>query len=366
MSHTIRRNTRARIACCVLLLATAGLLNGLVGCTRGSTPAADAKAPLGNASFRMKWVTYGNYAGDVAGEKWGIWKKRGLDVKVQQGGPGIHVPQLVAAGTDQFGSTGPDELAIAINQGLPLVAIAAEMQITPVSYLVHPDSNIRTPEDFVGKRYQVIPSHNSYYEYLILCKKRHLDRSRITEVTSKSLFQLWRARQVDVAVAYNNLAVAYCKRHNVPLRLLRSMDFGIRNYGNVLFTTRKYAQEHPEAVKAFIQGFFEAWAAAWADPARAIEVVKEYDPATVVSQEIDIANMLRPYVERRDGRHGWMETARWKEQLDTFFEAGIIDKRLEPEDVFTNRFCEEIYGKPSVEKPLSPLELPPHEQTGKT
>jgi NitT/TauT family transport system substrate-binding protein len=325
------------------------------------TEGADQVPDLGKASFRMKWVPYGNYAGDLVGEKWGIWKKHGLDVKVNSGGPGIITTQMVASGSDEFGSTGPDELAIAIAKGLPLVAIAAEMQITPIGYFVHPDSGIHSPADFAGKRFRVIPGHNSFYEYQILMKKFGIDRSTVTEVVNKSAYQLWLAHKVDIDPSYNNLASTHCDHRNIPYRLIRSIDFGVTNYGNILFTTKKMAQENPEAVKVFIKGFFEAWHATWADPGRAIDTIMKYDPSLKKEEEMEIAMEVRPYMERTDGRWGWMEYDRWKEQLDTFFDVGIIEKKLTPEDIFTNRFCEELYGKP--DKPLgSGFVLPPHEQ----
>ncbi len=321
---------------------------------------SDASPDLGQVSFRMKWVPYGNYAGDIIGEKWGIWKKHGLDVKVNSGGPGIIATQMVASGSDTFGSTGPDELAIAISKGLPLVAIAAEMQITPIGYLVHPDSGITSPADFVGKRFKLIPGHNSYYEYLILSKKLGFDRSKVTEIVNKAQYQLWLAHKVDINPTYNNLGATQLRHRNIPFRLLRSIDFGVTNYGNILFTTKKYAEENPQAVKAFIQGFFDAWQATWAEPEKAIDEITLLTPTLKKEEEVEIANTIRPYMERTDGRWGWMEYDRWKEQLDMFFEAGVIDKKIAPEDIFTNRFCEEIYGKPA--QPLGAgFVLPPHE-----
>jgi NitT/TauT family transport system substrate-binding protein len=349
---------------CLMLLAT--------GCTRASEELAgggetdqDGPAELGKVSFRMKWVPYGNYAGDVVGEKWGIWKKHGLDVKVHPAGPGIFSTQMVAGGSDNFGSTGPDEFAVAVARGLPLVAIAAEMQITPIGYLVHPDSGIFHPRDFEGKRFKVIPGHNSYFEYLIFLKMYGMDRTKITEITNKTAFQLWLAHKVDIEPIYNNLHTTQADFRGYPYRLIRSMDFGIKNYGNVLFTTKDFAEKNPEAVKAFIKGFFEAWEATWADPSRAIDTVMEYDPSLIKEEEMEIAMEIKPYIVRGDGRFGWMDRDRWQEQLDMFFEAGVIEKKLTPEDVYTNRFIEEIYGKPTPEKPLSELVLPAFEGNGK-
>jgi len=93
--------------------------------------------------------------------------------------------------------------------------------------------------------------------------------------------------------------------------------------------------------------------------------VMGYDPSLKKDEEMEIAMELKPYLVRGDGRYGWMDRERWQEQLDMFYEAGVIDKKLTPEDVYTNRFVEEIYGKPTPEKPLSSLVLPPFEGNGK-
>ncbi len=301
-------------------------------------------ASLGKFSFRMKWVPYGNYAGDVVGEKWGIWKKHGLQIKVNPAGPGVMSTQMVAGGSDHFGSTGPDEVAVAISRGLPLVVIAAEMQITPIGYIVRPDSGIKHPRDFAGKRFKVIPGHNSFFEYLILLKRLGIKRSSVTEVVNKTSWQLYLAKKVDIEPIYVNLHVTQAQNRGYPYHVLESPDFGITNYGNVLFTTKKLAKERPDVVKAFIKGFFAAWEATWKEPERAIDTVMELDPSLKKGEEVTIAKTIRPYMERTDGRWGWMRADRWKEQLDSFHEAGFIKKKLKPEDVFDNSFCESIYG----------------------
>jgi len=307
-------------------------------------PGDPGKPSLGDYSFRMKWVPYGNYAGDIVGEKWGIWPKHGINIKVHPAGPGVMSTQMVAGGSDHFGSTGPDELAVAISRGLPLVAIAAEMQVTPIGYIVHPDSGINHPKDFAGKRFKVIPGHNSFFEYLMLIKKFGFERKSVTEIVNKTSFQLWLAKKVDIEPVYVNYHVTQARMRGYPYRVLESPDFDIPNYGNVLFTTKKLAQEKPEVVKAFIRGFFAAWEATWAEPKRAIETLRELDPSLKQKEEEIIAKTIRPYMERTDGRWGWMRKDRWDEQLKAFHEAGFIKKPLKAEDVMDNSFVEAWHG----------------------
>ena len=312
----------------------------------GETPegAKPSTPSLGDYSFRMKWVPYGNYAGDIVGEKWGIWPKHGINIKVHPAGPGVMSTQMVAGGSDHFGSTGPDELAVAISRGLPLVAIAAEMQVTPIGYIVHPDSGINHPKDFAGKRFKVIPGHNSFFEYLMLIQKFGFERKSVTEIVNKTSFQLWLAKKVDIEPVYVNYHVTQARMRAYPYRVLESPDFDIPNYGNILFTTKKLAQEKPEVVKAFIKGFFASWEATWKDPERAIKTLRELDPSLKQKEEVIIAKTIRPYMERTDGRWGWMRKDRWQEQLDAFHAAGFITKPLKAEDVMDNSFVEALHG----------------------
>ena len=49
-------------------------------------------------------------------------------------------------------------------------------------------------------------------------------------------------------------------------------DYGVRLYGNAIMVNTKFADEKPEAVKAFLRAYVKALRETVRDPARAVDV----------------------------------------------------------------------------------------------
>ncbi len=86
------------------LLAGAGALAAttvLAGCNRSEVePDADGRIRL---RFATDWRAQAEHGGFYQALASGAYAKRGLNVQIIQGGPGVNVPQLLAAGAVELG-----------------------------------------------------------------------------------------------------------------------------------------------------------------------------------------------------------------------------------------------------------------------
>ncbi|MDP8222952.1 MAG: ABC transporter substrate-binding protein [Candidatus Lernaella stagnicola] len=337
----------------VLLLAFA-VVAALGGCSKdkpGATPkpavgkaAPQAAAPAEKASIRLKWFAYGNYVGSYVARDSGIWKNLGLDVTVHEGGPQLDSCTMVVTDSDQFGIASPDQLLIARSKGQPVVAVAALMQKTPIGFLVHADSGIKEPKDLLGKRMRFIPGHNSVHEYMAMMKLHGLDRSKVREIINTTTLQLFLNHEVDLEPIYVNYQPLIMKKRGIPVDVFKPSDFGIDSYGNILVASEKLVRENPKLVTRFIKGLLDGWRKTHADPAMAASLLVKLKPNLDPEIEAGIAAGTKEFMEREDGRMGWMTEEKWSHVIDLFQQGGVIEKKPDPKTVFTNRFMEEIYG----------------------
>ena len=128
----------------VLVVALAVLL-AVIGGTYFYTkqPFTTEAGQLEKTSLRLAWVYDMAEAGLFVAQDQGSFRKNGIDIKIEQGGLGLDPIKLVAAGTNDFGVAGAGNLLLARAQGVPVVAIAAEFQHTPVGFIVRANSNIQ-------------------------------------------------------------------------------------------------------------------------------------------------------------------------------------------------------------------------------
>ena len=92
------------------------------------SPAKAPEAPSGKTTIRFAtdWRAQAEQGGFYQALATGEYAKRGLDVTIVQGGPGVNVPQLLASGAVELGM-GSNSF-IAVNLAAANVALAASDQ----------------------------------------------------------------------------------------------------------------------------------------------------------------------------------------------------------------------------------------------
>lgn len=100
-------------------------------------------------TIALNWFPEAEHAGFYAAQAEGLYKAKGLDVRLIPGGPGAPVLQQVATGRVDFGVSNADEVLIARAQGVPVVAVFAPIQTSPRVIMVHEESGIK---DLAGLR----------------------------------------------------------------------------------------------------------------------------------------------------------------------------------------------------------------------
>src|SRR5882724_4606955 len=103
-------------------------------------------------TFVTDWKAQAEHGGFYEAVAEGLYAKRGLDVRILQGGPSINVPQLLAGGAADFGMGSNDFIAFNIvKAGAPIRAVAAIFQKDPQVLITHPRPDIKKLADMKGK-----------------------------------------------------------------------------------------------------------------------------------------------------------------------------------------------------------------------
>ena len=99
------------------------------------TNTTETSSKTDKVSVRMKWFFAGTMTGWFAGVEQEFFKKNGIDITINSGGPDNNAIKLVAAGTDTFGVTGADEVLLARAKGIPIVAIGVLFKESPICFI---------------------------------------------------------------------------------------------------------------------------------------------------------------------------------------------------------------------------------------
>src|SRR3954451_24133751 len=84
-------------------------------------------------TLTLNWYPYGEHAPFYYGVKQGIFKKHGIDLKIQAGQGSGKTVQAVGGGQTDFGWADTSALLAAVEKGVPVKSLGVYLQTTPAS-----------------------------------------------------------------------------------------------------------------------------------------------------------------------------------------------------------------------------------------
>src|SRR5438876_10948761 len=160
-------------------------------------PATATPKPPRHVSMRLGWLANSQYAGDFVALDKGFYKERGIDLRIDPGGPNIDPVSLTASGSNTIGNVSSiAAMFLARSQGVPVKAFATALQRHPFAFISTKDKNIRTPEDFVGKKIGIQATARPLIDAVIA--KYNLPRDQVQIVVIGSDTTPLKTGQVDV------------------------------------------------------------------------------------------------------------------------------------------------------------------------
>ncbi len=227
---------------------------GLAGCSRSEPkPAAQPpRAPAVALRFQTDWYPQPEHGGFYQALARGFYAEAGLDVTILPGGPGARTSQRLAAGAADMGIHRSDDLMVQAGQGLPFVIVGSFMQRDPQALLLHASDPVRDFADLDGRTIMAMPG-TTWVAYL----QRRFNITFNVVPMSYSLAQfIGDPRLIQQCFVTNE--PYFLREHAVAARTLLLAEAGYEPY-RAIFTTRRFLNEHPDAVAAFVQASLRGW-----------------------------------------------------------------------------------------------------------
>ncbi len=288
--------------------------------------------------FQADWYPQPEHGGFYDAIVKGYYKDEGLDVQIIPGGPYVSSDALVASGAVQFGMNSSDHVLQAIaNANEPIVAVGATMQHDPQGMMVHASSPIHTWTDLNGYTVAVKPG-STWWEFIE--KKFHLDR--VHEVPATYSVANFLQDPNYIQQAFVTSEPYFAERAGVATRMLMNRDAGYDPY-RVFFTSRAYAEEHPEIVAKFTRASIRGWRDYMKDPAAANAMIEKLNPALNPAWVDYSWKALKAghYISGDDpsgDQTGQFNPARWAMLYNQLLDLHVIQKPIDPASAYTLKF----------------------------
>ncbi|HEY3797663.1 MAG TPA: ABC transporter substrate-binding protein [Caulobacteraceae bacterium] len=219
-------------------------------------PAAESGRTI--IRFATDWRAEAEHGGFYEALATGEYAKRGLDVRIIEGGPDVNVEQLIASGAVELGD-GSNSFVMAklVGVGAPIKAVAAFMQKDPQVLLAHPDVGINTIADMKG--HPIMLSDESKTAWWPWMKAKYgFSDDQVRAYT----FQNGPFIQAKDSVQEGYLTsepYTISKQGGFTPKVFLLADQGYASYAAMVLAPDSLIAKNPAAIKAFVEASAIGW-----------------------------------------------------------------------------------------------------------
>lgn len=305
---------------------------------------------LTRVTFATDWKAQAEQGGFYQAKAMGLYKKRGLNVEIRSGGPGVNIPQLLGAGAIDFGMGSNSFIPLNMVQaGVPAKVVMAAFQKDPQVLITHPRDDIKHLADIRGKPVMIADATiNAFWVWLRA--KFDFDNKQIRKYTFNLAPFLVDPMAIQQGYVTSEPFTIRAQSRIDPQIFLLS-DYGYPGYAAMVLASNAMIEDKPEIVSAFVEASIEGWAHyLYGDASPADKLIKNVNPdmtdalLAFAREEMRRREMVLNADAERLGI-GTMNTQRWQTFFETMASNGVYPPTLNWQKAFTLSF---INKGPSV------------------
>ncbi|MGP6469209.1 ABC transporter substrate-binding protein [Rahnella aceris] len=325
--------SRIPLSCCVLSTLIAGAFS--------LSAQADEKIAL-----LTSWYAQAEQGAYYQALATGIYKRYGLDVSIQSGGPQINGMQLLLSKRADVIIGYDLQLLESVQRGFQAKAIAAPFQFDPQGLLTH--ASVTSLDGLKDKTILVSSSGQSTW-WPWLKARYQLSDSQVRPYTFN--IQPFVADGNVAQQAYVSSEVFQAQKAGVKSNFFLFSEHGYPPYGGILITRPELISSRKDAMAKFVKASMEGWVSYLQNPAPGNALIKKDNPKMT-------DDLLAWGVEQIKAHHlidggdaatqGWgtMTEARWQKTRDFMVNAKLLNADTDWKQAYTTEFVEHMQVKP--------------------
>ncbi len=323
-------------------LSIASALSLALGLSSGAVMAQE------KVTFATNWFAAATHGGFYQAVADGTYKRCGLDVEIQQGGPQVNNRPFLPAGKIDFLMTGNMQLAFdAAKNKLPTKVVMAAFQKDPQVIIAHPQFDTWEKLKTANPLFISSQGMTSFFQWM---KSDHGFKDENVKPYTFNIAPFL-ATTSSAQQGYLTAEPERAKENGVKVQTYLLANHGWSTYSTVVETRNDLIEKKPKVVECFVHGSIEGWANfLYGDRAEAIKaIMRDNKNATLASLELEVKLLKdNAIVDSGDTRLmgiGAMTDARMKDFHDKLIKAGLFkagDFNLR--DTYTTQFVNKNVG----------------------
>ncbi|WP_434669038.1 ABC transporter substrate-binding protein [Klebsiella sp. B345] len=292
------------------------------------------------------WYAQAEQGGYYQAQATGIYKKYGLDVDIQSGGPQVNGMQLLLSKRADVIIGYDLQLLEGIQRGFQAKAIAAPFQYDPQGLLTHAD--VTSLEGLKGKTILVSSSGQATW-WPWLKGQYQLNDAQARPYTFN--IQPFVADENLAQQAYVSSEVFQVQKAGVKSNFFLFSEHGYPPYGGILIARPETIAERNAAMAKFVRASMEGWVSYLNNPAPGNTLIKKENPNMTDDLLAWGVAQIRQHhlIDGGDAATaGWgtMTEARWHKTRDFMVSANLLNAATDWKQAYTTEFVQDMQVKP--------------------
>ena len=294
-------------------------------------------------SFATDWKAQAEHGGFYEAVAEGLYARAGLDVHIIEGGPGVNVGQLLAAGAVDMGIGSNSFVPLNLGrEGAKIEAVMAVFQKDPQVLITHPRADVTSLAQMKGQPIMIADGSAATF-WLWLKAKYGFDDSQIRKYTFNLAPFLVDPRAIQEGYLTSEPYTIETEGHVKPQVFLLA-DNGYPGYANMVLVPQARIARDPALVQAFVNATARGWYDyLYGNPKPANALIKADNPDMTDDLIAQAIAKMKSYRLVMSGEAltlglGAMSDARWQAFFFTMSREGLYPPSMPWRNAYDLRF----------------------------
>ena len=329
----MRSRRLALIALILLAFVTVPLAAGLA--------AAQTAAKITKVNFRLDWKPGAQHLPFYYAKEKGYYAQEGIDLEIISGSGSADSVKTLGTRAVELALVDALVLVQAREQQMPVQAIAAYYQRTPICLISPLAKPIKTAQEMLGKKIGSKKGSATSQGLTLFLEANNIKPEQLQLADIGFGVQPLLVGQVDALMGFTMNEPIEAESAGMPVHELMIADAGVKAYGLTIAANERFLKEQGDLARGFLKATKRAMEEAAKDQQGAVAILAKAVPETNLERELKVLKRTIPVWTGPDTKAnglGWQTEAGWQQTVQTVTRLKLVEKAPVVKDLFTTSY----------------------------